>query len=257
VGDGEFAAMSQPASMTALPAAASDVARARGTLPALRSPAVLASAGLTYLTLLLAADHYASQAEQGVLGVVTAAVLLGALTLFPVEQRAQALGVVVFATIGEVTGSLVWGLYTYRLENVPMFVPPGHALMLMLGVALTGRMPERAARAILGGAGAYTIAAALYGLDTLAVPLYLLLMLSVLSLPAQARLFASSFVLTLALELYGTALGNWWWHREVPWLNLVTTNPPAIAGAFYCTLHALAIGTKKLLDSSRTTVVVA
>ncbi len=103
-------------------------------------------------------------------------------------------------------------------------------------------MPEFAARTILGGAGAYTILAAATGLDTLAVP----------ALPdphavgagaARARrLFASSFILTLTLELYGTTLGNWYWHREVPWIGVATTNPPAIAGAFYCTLHALVIG---------------
>jgi hypothetical protein len=219
-------------------------------------PALLLSA-VAILALGLWADIHVELPGQLAIGAVVWALTLALLAPMPAAERRFYLACIGIATAGELFLSLVWGLYTYRLENVPMFVPPGHALMLMLGVALTGRMPERAARAILGGAGAYTIAAALYGLDTLAVPLYLLLMLSVLSLPAQARLFASSFVLTLALELYGTALGNWWWHREVPWLNLVTTNPPAIAGAFYCTLHALAIGTKKLLDSSRTTVVVA
>jgi hypothetical protein len=107
---------------------------------------------------------------------------------------------------------------------------------------------------ILGSAGAYTVLAAAYGLDTLAVPLYLLLAVSVLSLPSHARLFASSFVLTLLLELYGTALGNWTWDREVPWVGLVTTNPPAIAGAFYCTLHALAIAMRSFFTSSRPAV---
>ena len=97
-----------------------------------------------------------------------------------------------------------------------MFVPPGHALMLMLGLSLARRMPETAARAILGGAGVYTMLAAATGLDTLAVPLYLLLMVSVLSLPAHTRLLASSFVLTLTLELYGTTLGNWSWPARCP-----------------------------------------
>jgi hypothetical protein len=149
---------------------------------------------------------------------------------------------VAIATAGELFLSLGWGLYTYRLGNVPMFVPPGHALMLMLGLSMVRRVPETAARAILGGAGVYTLLAAATGLDTLALPLYLMLAVSVLALPAHTRLFATSFLLTLALELYGTALGNWAWDREVPWVGLVTTNPPAIAGAFYCTLHALAIG---------------
>jgi hypothetical protein len=72
-----------------------------------------------------------------------------------------------------------------------MFVPPGHALMLMLGTVADAAHAETAARAILGGAGAYTVLAAPTGLDTLAVPLYLMLAVSVLSLPAHTRLFAS------------------------------------------------------------------
>jgi hypothetical protein len=31
----------------------------------------------------------------------------------------------VIATTGEMLLSLGWGQYTYRLGNVPMFVPPG------------------------------------------------------------------------------------------------------------------------------------
>ena len=40
---------------------------------------------------------------------------------------------VMYATLGEIFLSLVWGLYEYRLANVPLFVPPGHALLFMLG----------------------------------------------------------------------------------------------------------------------------
>jgi len=169
----------------------------------------------------------------------------------PPDDQVALVACVVYAALGEIVLSLVWGLYEYRLGNIPLFVPPGHALMLMLGWSLARRMPEIAARTILGGAGAYTLLAAIAGLDTLAVPLYLMLAVSVLALPAHRRLFASSFILTLTLELYGTTLGNWYWHREVPWVGLVTTNPPAIAGAFYCTLHALAIAAVALLSAPR------
>jgi hypothetical protein len=215
-------------------------------------PALLLAA-IAILALGLWADIHVDLPGQLAIGAVVWALTLALLAPLPTAERRFYIACIAIATAGELFLSLVWGLYTYRLENVPMFVPPGHALMLMLGLSLAKRMPEGAARAILGGAGAYTLLAALYGLDTLAVPLYLMLMISVLSLHARARLFASSFVLTLTLELYGTALGNWSWHREVPWLSLVTTNPPAIAGAFYCTLHALAIGMKALLQHSRST----
>ncbi|HEY6966113.1 MAG TPA: hypothetical protein VI229_01485 [Burkholderiales bacterium] len=211
----------------------------------------LALAAVAILALGLWADIHVDLPGQLAIGAVVWALTLALIWPLPARERRFYLACIAIATAGELFLSLVWGLYTYRLGNVPLFVPPGHALMLMLGLGLSQRMPETAARAILGGAGAYTILAAIYGLDTLAVPLFLLLAVSVLSLPSHLRLFASSFVLTLTLELYGTALGNWAWHREVPWIGLVTTNPPAIAGAFYCTLHALAIGMKKLLERKR------
>jgi hypothetical protein len=203
-------------------------------------------AAIAILALGLWADIHVELPGQIAIGAAVWILFLALIAPLPAAERRFYLACVAIATAGELFLSLVWGLYTYRLGNVPMFVPPGHALMLMLGLSLTQRMPEAVARAILGGAGAYTMLAALYGLDTLAVPLYLMLAVSVLSLPAQTRLFASSFVLTLTLELYGTTLGNWYWDREVPWVGLVTTNPPAIAGAFYCTLHALTIGMKSL-----------
>jgi hypothetical protein len=213
------------------------------------SASLLTAIGI--LALGLWADIHTDLPGQLSIGAVVWGLFLALIRPLPAPERRLYLACVAIATLGELFLSLVWGLYTYRLGNVPMFVPPGHALMLMLGFSLTQRMPETVARAILGGAGVYTILAAAYGLDTLAVPLYLMLAVSVLSLPAHARLFASSFVLTLTLELYGTALGNWAWDREVPWVDLVTTNPPAIAGAFYCTLHALTIGMKSLLRSPK------
>lgn len=215
-------------------------------------PALLLAA-VAILALGLWADIHVDLPGQLAIGALVWALTLALLAPLPASERRFYLACIAIATAGELFLSLVWGLYTYRLGNVPLFVPPGHALMLMLGIALTRRMPETVAWAILGGAGVYTILAALYGLDTLAVPLYLLLALSVLSLPSHVRLFASSFVLTLTLELYGTALGNWTWDREVPWVGLVTTNPPAIAGAFYCTLHALAIGFSFLVKRGSST----
>lgn len=201
------------------------------------------------LALGLWADIHVDLPGQLAIGAGVWALFLAILAPLPAAERRLYLACVAIATAGELFLSLVWGLYMYRLGNVPMFVPPGHALMLMLGLSVVRRVPETAARAILGGAGVYTVLAFATGLDTLALPLYLMLAVSVLALPAHTRLFATSFLLTLALELYGTALGNWAWDREVPWVGLVTTNPPAIAGAFYCTLHALAIAAKSLLQS--------
>jgi hypothetical protein len=47
-----------------------------------------------------------------------------------------------WATFGEIVLSLVWGLYDYRLGNLPPFVPPGHVLLFALGMWLTERLPD-------------------------------------------------------------------------------------------------------------------
>jgi hypothetical protein len=165
------------------------------------------------------------------------------------EERRTLMVCVVIATAGEMFLSLGWGLYTYRLGNIPLYVPPGHALMLLLGITLSRRMPEPVARAIVGCAVIYSLAAAAAGLDTFGILLCLVLAAAALAMPAQRRLYASTFVLSLALELAGTWLGNWRWAPEVPVLGLVTTNPPGAAGALYCALDALVAGTSLVLGA--------
>ena len=59
----------------------------------------------------------------------------------PREEKITLVSCVIYATLGECFLSLAWGLYDYRLGNVPAFVPPGHALLLMLGIILARRLP--------------------------------------------------------------------------------------------------------------------
>jgi len=197
----------------------------------------------------LAVDARTGFAGQAAIGLVFWALLSWLLGRVSAEERRALMACVVIATFGEVFLSLGWGLYAYRLGNIPLYVPPGHALMLLLGISLARRMPASVARAIIGCAALYTIAAAASGLDTFGVLLCLLLAGAALAMPAQRRLYASTFVLSLALELGGTWLGNWSWAHEVPVLGLVTTNPPGVAGALYCALDALVAVTALLVSN--------
>jgi hypothetical protein len=45
------------------------------------------------------------------------------------RTREQMISAVIIAIIGEYLFSIALGMYTYRLENVPHYVPPGHALV--------------------------------------------------------------------------------------------------------------------------------
>lgn len=153
---------------------------------------------------------------------------------------------VVYATLGEIVLSLVWGLYDYRLGNVPLFVPPGHALLFVLGLRLATRLPDWVTWAIPATAAPLVLALAWTGSDTLGLPLFALL-LACMAMSRARKLYAVMFLLALTMEIYGTALGNWRWHAEVPGLGLHTLNPPLAAGAFYCVLDLLVVGTATLL----------
>jgi hypothetical protein len=117
----------------------------------------------------------------------------------------------------------------------------------MLGITLAKRLSTRMAEGILGCAAAYALAAAAIGFDTFALPLLAALAAISFLMPDHRPLYASTFIVSLVLELYGTWLGNWTWAREVPVIALVTTNPPGIASAFYAVLDALVAVTALLL----------
>ena len=87
---------------------------------------------------------------QLLLGALTWIVLIAAARPLPVERRAQVAVVICAATVAELTGSILWGVYSYRLHNLPTFVPPAHGLVFMAGLALSEALrrhaPARAGR---------------------------------------------------------------------------------------------------------------
>lgn len=176
---------------------------------------------------------------QAVLSAAIWLALLYILSTFEPHERVVLWACMVIATVGELFLSQLWGLYAYRLGNIPFFIPPGHCMLLILAIGMAPRMPRVVANAILAGAALYVPFAVALGIDTLALPLFAFLLAVVLNRPGDRQFYASTFLLALALEIYGTVLGNWVWVREVPVLPFVTTNPPGLVSAFYAVLDTL------------------
>jgi hypothetical protein len=208
-------------------------------------PAVAAAAGGAYLAALLAVDHYASYPEQLSLGVLTWAVLFGALSRVSATRRAQTLAVVLFATIGEVTGSLVWGVYHYRLHNLPLFIPPAHGLVYLTALSLAVAL-RRHTRALVATAA---IAAATWGLLGLAVlpredvagAIGVPLLLVFLMRSRNRAIYAAVFLVVAALELYGTSIGTWRWAVRLPGLGIPDGNPPSGVASGYVWFDVMAM----------------
>ncbi|MGH2932953.1 MAG: hypothetical protein ACRDL2_00350, partial [Gaiellaceae bacterium] len=157
--------------------------------------------------------------------------------------RAQAFAVVAFATVGEVTGSLVWGVYHYRLHNLPLFIPPAHGLVYLSGLALarivtTRRLVAAAAAGSIGwGVAGLTVLPRLDVAGAIGVPL-----LCVFLWRSRARAtYAAVFLVVAALELYGTSIGTWRWARTLPGLGIADGNPPSGVASGYVWFDVMAL----------------
>lgn len=154
-------------------------------------------------------------------------------------QRPMFFWCMAWATAGELFASLAWGLYTYRLGNIPHFVPPGHVLLFFMGWSLAPLIRPAAAHALTAAYAVLTLLAVVVLRDEFSVLLFAVYGILYWRAPGLRALLAAMFGLTLAMELFGTSLGVWAWAERTPWLALTTINPPLAVGAFYCTLDAL------------------
>lgn len=202
-----------------------------------------AVAGPAYLAALLGVDTQVSYAGQLALGALTWLVLAAALVPLGPLVRAQALGVVAFATVGEVTGSLIWGVYTYRLGNLPLFIPPAHGLVYLSGVALVSLVRARvlvwcaAAGAVTWGVLGLGLLPRLDVAGAIGVPLLCVFLWR----SSQRAVYAGVFLVVAALELYGTSIGTWTWARELPGLGIPDGNPPSGVASGYVWFDVMAL----------------
>jgi hypothetical protein len=149
---------------------------------------------------------------------------------------------VAVAAAGECFLGLVWGLYEYRLGNLPLFIPPGHALVYAAGSRLRRFVPGFAPAAIGIAMAPLCLVGLWCGSDTQG-PIWYCLLIYFLTRRGDRRFYAGMFLLALAIESYGTGLGGWRYFAREPWFGLHTvTTPPLWTGVFYCTLDALVAG---------------
>jgi hypothetical protein len=197
--------------------------------------------GFGWVGLGLLLDHDAGLWRQRAIGLVTWAVVAALLAGESRALRAQVLLVILAATCVEYAASVGLGLYTYRLGNVPLFVPPGHGLVYLAAIAMgRSRLFSEWRRAIvpatLAIAGTWAVAALLGPRhDVLGAVLFLFLVRFCIAGRAPL-VYCGAFVLTSYLELLGTGLGSWTWARHDPSGLIPMGNPPSVIAGAYCFL---------------------
>ena len=192
-----------------------------------------------WVLVVLGLDTGASLHQQRLLGVVTWLVLLLALRGEVRATRVQVAVVVAYATLVEYVFADALGVYVYRLENVPAFVPPGHGLVYLAAFAI-GRSAwaHRHARGLLTTALALCGAWALWGVtlspqpDALGAFWFGCLLLFAWK-GRSPLLYAGAFFVVSYLEVVGTSLGTWQWQTTDPTGLVSIGNPPSgIAGGY-------------------------
>jgi hypothetical protein len=213
----------------------------------LTDPLAFAATVLVVIAAFLGLDAGASAYEQLAIGVATWALLLAASAPLSPEERSRVALVVLVATGAEVMGSIVLGAYTYRLENLPAFVPPGHGLVYLAGLRISQSAP------VLRHARAFVAAAAVVVVVWAAVGLAMLQRTDLLGALAGAglvymlirgrapTLYAGVFVIVAFLELYGTSIGAWHWAETIPGTPVGAGNPPSGIASIYVLFDIAAI----------------
>jgi hypothetical protein len=214
-----------------------------GSARELRIAALVAA----WIVVALAIDRGAPIQTQLALGAITWVLLLVLLRREPWPVRAQVAVVVVLATAVEYSASPLLGLYTYRLGNVPSFVPPGHGMVYLAALALgrsalfaRWRRPLVAATLLVGAGWA---AAGLLGpwRNDLFGALLFLGLAGFLLAGRAPLVYVGAFLITSYLELVGTGLGAWTWAHHDPTGLLAIGNPPSGIPGGYCVFDAAAL----------------
>lgn len=198
-------------------------------------PAVVA----VWVAVVLGLDTGATLLQQQLLGMGTWLLLLAVLQREAPAVRVQVGVVVAFATLVEYVFAGWLGVYVYRLDNVPAFVPPGHGLVYLAALCL-GRSAwaHRHSAVLLGGTLGVCGAWALWGVtlaertDTLGA-FWFGCLVAFVRWGRSPLLYAGAVIVVSYLELIGTGLGTWTWQPSDPTGLVGIGNPPSgIAGGY-------------------------
>ena len=193
----------------------------------------------SWVVVVLVLDLSASLTEQRLLGVGTWVLLGLALRGEGRATRIQVGIVVLYASVVEYVFAGWLGVYVYRLENVPAFVPPGHGLVYLAAFAIgrsawAHRHSRRLVTSTLVAGGCWAVWGVTLSPQPDVLGAYWFGCLLVFAWKGKSPLlYAGAFLVVSYLEVIGTSLGTWTWQPTDPTGLISIGNPPSgIAGGY-------------------------
>jgi hypothetical protein len=173
----------------------------------------------------------------------TFVMLIGFAVLFyksPSRIRELMLFAVLIGFVGEHLFSIGLGMYTYRLGNVPWYIPPGHAIVYIAAVYFCKEAMVKKNRIPLEKLFTifilvYATLFLLFANDIFGFLMSLLVVFLVRNKPRERLFFLTMYVVVAFLEIVGTHYQCWAWpntaYGVIPFLK--SANPPSGISLFY------------------------
>ena len=154
--------------------------------------------------------------------------------------REQMLYAVAIGFVGEYLFSIVLGMYTYRLGNIPLYIPFGHAIVLMAAIYFCKESIVKTYRKLLEKI--FTIFVLIYATlflvfasDIFGFVMSLLVVFLLRNKPRERLFYLTMYVAVAFLEIIGTNYQCWYWPEtafdSIPFLK--SDNPPSGISLFY------------------------
>lgn len=141
---------------------------------------------------------------------------------------------------GEYLFSLGFEMYTYRLGNVPTYVPPGHAIIYIVTVyfcreASVKKFRESLEKLFTISILIYASAFLIFAGDIFGFVMTLLTLWILRNKPRERLFYQSMYIVVAVLEIIGTRYQCWHWPDTafglIPFLK--SANPPSGISFFY------------------------
>ena len=175
--------------------------------------------------------------------LATVALLIGFILVYSrsaARIREQMLYAVAIGFLGEHLFSVVLGMYTYRLENVPLYIPLGHAIVYISVVYFCKKPIVKIYTKFLEKL--FTVFVIVYASlflifanDIFGFVMSMLVLFLLRNKPRERLFYLGMYAVVAFLEIVGTSYGCWYWPNTafdmIPFLK--SANPPSGISLFY------------------------
>lgn len=147
---------------------------------------------------------------------------------------------VILGFLGEHLFSKILHMYTYRLENVPFYVPLGHAVLYARVLRFSKSAKVRKHHKAVEQLFTYVIVILatwylVFYKDVFGFVMTAFVFLLLWKRPKERLYFYTMYILVAILEIGGTAFGAWYWPEIAfnKFVFLPSNNPPSGISLFY------------------------